>query len=487
MLSRRGLHSATSHSDRPQAVRPVWAWVGLSTPADGRRSSAGGALSRTEPAACLYRRVKFPQRSSKSPDTDAPKSLGWPVVGGVALSTLVGTALFYIFAWQQLDDAWIWSLNGATGQQLFDAARTTVTLVGIVGLGGAAFIAFRRQRTTESAQRTALNALALGQQQFGHDSARALRERYTAATEQLGSDSFAVRLAGLYAIAALADDWRASGEPGEQQTCIDVICAYLRTPTIPMKEDVDEEHQPILVEDIQAGSKAEHEVRRTAVRIIAERTRHSAAMTPAVHPSDAQFVDGPWSDRRFDLTGAELVDADFSHCTFDDLDLTDAQLCGQTRFIGSKLRWVHFTNARFYRHGLKSGGASFAKAYLGNAYFNDVRMTVPCLFVGTQFTDLATFGEAMFTGSVSFAQAHFWKPSWTHFDEVDFGTDTISFAGARFDGLVDLSTVDLEFTERIDFKGATGSTPPRTAPDTRDRFVGWPWTDDADPDGPEPA
>lgn len=432
--------------------------------------------------------MKFPRPSSKSPDSAIDKSLGWPVVGGVLVSTLVGIALFYTFAWQQLDDAWIWSLNGATGQQLFDAARTTVTLVGIVGLGGAAFIAFRRQRTTESAQRTALNALALGQQQFGHDSVRALRERYTAATEQLGSDSFAVRLAGLYAIAALADDWRTSGEPGEQQTCIDVICAYLRTPTIPMKESVDEDNEPIFVEDIQAGSKAEHEVRRTAVRIIAERTRPRAATPPALG-SYAKFVDGPWSDRRFDLTGAELVDADFSSCTFDDLDLTDAQLRGQTTFSASELRRVHFTNARFYTHGLKTGRASFSAAHLRTAIFHDVGMLVPCTFDGTQFEESATFYGARFLASTSFAGAHFCESSSTLFDEVDFGNDMVTFARARFDGPVDLSTVDFTFTRRIDFEGATGSNPPRIAPDTRDRFPGWPWTDEAVPDidGPEPV
>lgn len=432
--------------------------------------------------------MKFPRPSSQSQDTDAPKSLGWPVVGGVLLSTLVGTSLFYIFAWQQLDDAWIWSLNGATGQQLFDAARTTVTLVGIVGLGGAAFIAFRRQRTTESAQRTALNALALGQQQFGHDSVRALRERYTAATEQLGSDSFAVRLAGLYAIAALADDWRASGEPGEQQTCIDVICAYLRTPTIPMKEVLDDETREFIsVEDVQAGSKAEHEVRRTAVRIIAERTRPRPRTAGA--ESHADFVDGPWSDRRFDLTGAELVDADFSSCVFDDLDLTNAQLLGQTTFSASELRRVRFANAQFSKRGPREGGASFSAANLRTAVFKDVRILVPCRFEGTQFWESATFQEAMFTGSVSFVSAHFWESSSTLFDEADFGTDHVTFARACFDGPVDFSTVDFTYTPRIHFEDATGSTPPRTAPDSRDRFPGWPWTDDADPgtDGPEPA
>jgi hypothetical protein len=45
------------------------------------------------------------------------------------------------------------------------------------------------------------------------------------AAEQLGSDKAAVRLAGVYAMAGLADDW-----PESQQTCVDVLCAYLRMP-----------------------------------------------------------------------------------------------------------------------------------------------------------------------------------------------------------------------------------------------------------------
>ncbi|WP_196248436.1 pentapeptide repeat-containing protein [Rhodococcoides fascians] len=408
---------------------------------------------------------------------------------GIGASTLVGAIFFYLFAWQQQGPFGNFFLTGLAGQQLFDAARTTVTLVGIVGLGGAAFIAYRRQRTTESAQRTALNALALGQQQFGHDSVRALRERYTAATEQLGSDSFAVRLAGLYAIAALADDWRASGEPGEQQTCIDVICAYLRTPTIPMKEVLDDETDGLIsVEDEQAGAKAEHEVRRTAIRIIAERTRPRAA-TPPAPDSYAEFVDGPWSDRRFDLTGAELVDADFSSCTFDNLDLTDAQLRGQTTFSASELRRVFFTNTRFSPNGPKGGDVSFSAAHLRTAVFKKAHVFVPCRFEGTQFTDSATFKEAMFTGSVSFVSAHFSESSSTLFDDVDFGTDRVTFARARFDGPVDFSTVAFTLKRRIHFKGATGSTPPKIAPDSRDRFLDWPWNDDAVPvaDGPDPA
>ncbi|KMJ47421.1 pentapeptide repeat-containing protein [Rhodococcus fascians] len=456
--------------------------------------------------------------SERSPSNNSsiPKPLGRWVVYGAAATALLGGALFYLFAWQQLGQWWVWSLGDATGQQVFDSARTAVTLVGVVGLGGAAFLAYRRQKSTEETldinRETTTHAskalevstkslqvstdtlilgqeqLVLGQKQFEHETVRILRERYTAATEQLGSSSFAVRLAGLYALAALADDWRAIDKPSEQQVCIDVICAYLRTPTIPMKEDVDEDHQPILVEDIQAGAKAEHEVRRTAVGIIAERTRRQQR-TPEVEPeSEADYVDGPWSDRKFDLTGAELVDAKFYHCAFDDLDLTDAQFHGKTSFTASHLRWALFTNARFYPYGLKKGRASFAGALLTVANFDNLRVTVPCNFVGTRFWERATFTGATFTGPVSFDHAYFHESSATSFGKVDFGTDHVRFGYARFDGRVDFSTVDFTFTERIHIEGAVG-TPPLIAPDTRDRFSGWPWADNADPDtdGPEPA
>src|SRR5262249_17138299 len=39
------------------------------------------------------------------------------------------------------------------------------------------------------------------------------------------SEAPAVRLAGVYAMAGLVDDW-----PGNRQTCVDVLCGYLRMP-----------------------------------------------------------------------------------------------------------------------------------------------------------------------------------------------------------------------------------------------------------------
>jgi hypothetical protein len=58
---------------------------------------------------------------------------------------------------------------------------------------------------------------------------RTLNERFATAAGQLGDDKpAAVRLAGVYAMAGLADDW-----PKNRQTCVDVLCAYLRMPYEP--------------------------------------------------------------------------------------------------------------------------------------------------------------------------------------------------------------------------------------------------------------
>ena len=58
---------------------------------------------------------------------------------------------------------------------------------------------------------------------------RTLNERFATAAGQLGGDKPpAVRLAGVYAMAGLADDW-----PENRQTCVDVLCAYLRLPYEP--------------------------------------------------------------------------------------------------------------------------------------------------------------------------------------------------------------------------------------------------------------
>lgn len=51
-------------------------------------------------------------------------------------------------------------------------------------------------------------------------------ERFGAATAQLGATDVAVRIAGVYAMAGVADE----SDGSRRQQCIDVLCGYLRLP-----------------------------------------------------------------------------------------------------------------------------------------------------------------------------------------------------------------------------------------------------------------
>ena len=110
------------------------------------------------------------------------------------------------------------------------------------------------------------------------------------AASQLGSDKPpTVRLAGVYAMAGLADEWEAN-----QQTCINVLCGYLRMPYEP---DPGEEAP----EAARLAFRASREVRHTLIRVI---TAHLKVGT------------GFWRGLDFDFTGVVFDGGDFSGAEF---------------------------------------------------------------------------------------------------------------------------------------------------------------------------
>src|SRR6516164_8947278 len=84
---------------------------------------------------------------------------------------------------------------------------------------------------------TLLGTLAAQFYGFRRTSKDTLNARFATAADKLGSEAPAVRLAGVYAMAGLADDW-----PENRQTCVDVLCGYLRMPYGPEPDvDIDED------------------------------------------------------------------------------------------------------------------------------------------------------------------------------------------------------------------------------------------------------
>ena len=148
-----------------------------------------------------------------------------------------------------------------------------------------------RDRYERDLQERAQERLA-GQNRWLEDQYSA---RFGAATAQLGDEKAAVRLAGVYALARLADDW-----DHQRQTCVNVLCAYLRMPW-PLDENT-----------------ADREVRKTVVSAIADR----CSTSPPHHDLNKRAA---WADLHFDFAGAEFMDeVNLNGCEFRSLSLQNA-------------------------------------------------------------------------------------------------------------------------------------------------------------------
>jgi hypothetical protein len=141
-----------------------------------------------------------------------------------------------------------------------------------------------------------------------------LNERFATAAGQLGSDKpGAVRLAGVYAMTGLADDW-----PENRQTCVDVLCAYMRMP-----------YEPDPGQDASGPERlafrASREVRHTVIRVIGAHLKEDAAVS--------------WQGLNFDFTGVVFDGGNFRGARFSggDVDFFGAEFSrGMVDFFGAK-------------------------------------------------------------------------------------------------------------------------------------------------------
>ena len=206
---------------------------------------------------------------------------------------------------------------------------------------------------------------------------RTLNERFNTVAGQLGSDKPpAVRLAAVYAMAGLADDWQ-----DHRQMCVDVLCAYLRMPYEPGPGD----DAPV---EKRLAFQASREVRHTVIRVI---TAHLNGTAPV-----------SWCGLNFDFAGA----------VFDGGDFSGAKLSGGT---------VNFTGAEF-----SSGTVNFAGAEFSGGTVN---------FAGAEFSGArVNFFLAKFTGAmVDFAGAKI-SGGTVGFGYAGFSGGTVNFSSAKFSG-----------------------------------------------------
>lgn len=210
-----------------------------------------------------------------------------------------------------------------------------------------------------------------------HQRAQLFNERFATAADKLGHAEAATRMAGVYALAGLADDW-----VKQRQTCIDVLCGYMRLPYQPQAE--------------KPGFRAgEREVRNSLIRIIRDHLRDSATES--------------WQGCIFRFHGA----------TFDGGDLSHIRISG---------KYLSFYGAEFTSGTMDFRGSKFSG---GDVSFQNAR------FSG----GAADFRRAIFSGS---SKVHFQGAVFSAGSLIDFRA--ASFSGGEVDlvqGIFDGGTVDL--------------------------------------------
>ncbi|MFC9840171.1 hypothetical protein ACFVKB_41320 [Rhodococcus sp. NPDC127530] len=192
---------------------------------------------------------------------DPPYDLGGWSIAAIPLGIVVGSSLL---------GAVIGALSrrfGWLGKKLKPSPMTTVRLaragIGLVALllvvtvvAGSIFVRSKWDEGIQQSQAVlgagvcaviaaslafiaaVLNAVETGAnrvQTHSREVERALHERYSAAADQLGDAdaTFAKRIGGVYALAAVADDWLEYDPTRtfEAEVAVDLMCAYLRANT----------------------------------------------------------------------------------------------------------------------------------------------------------------------------------------------------------------------------------------------------------------
>lgn len=295
-----------------------------------------------------------------------PPLRAWGLLRSIAV--MLGIAsIVVVLAYWQLSKSIEYSPDRTSGG---DLVRAALTIAGLIGGTVALVVAYRRQRGKEAAQ---------------------FVERFGEAAKQLGDEDPAVRLAGVYAMASVADE---SSSPSFRQQCVDVLCGYLRMPhevedAMPGLVERSRKYSsvpPLSVESTDTFRFRYHddEVRKSIVRVLAEHLQPKTSVT--------------WSDCRIDLTGATLVSANFSGCVFNKRALfSKAVFVGDTYFNGTCFHDdVVFIEARFlgvtnFVHRERDGG-------------NPTMFHKEASFEGSTFEKFVALVGAQFIGPVCFSR-----------------------------------------------------------------------------------
>ena len=259
--------------------------------------------------------------------------------GAIAIWAVLGIIAFVLAMWG-LGRVPVWQLKLDPEKQAESIVKIALTLVG--GVGAVAYLVIKYQE----------------QQQAGRaekrEKDRIVDTKMQDAINQLGSDKASTRIAGVYALADIADTYRG----GYRQRVVDILCGYLRSDreTYPLGED----GKPAT--GLPRSGDADKAVESTILSMFV-----------------AHLKKGP-RDENGDVTLRQQVRNDqlWCDCSF---DLHGATFHEDVRLIGTT-----------FEHGLNFQGTKFERG---------------ANFSGAHFTSGASFSGAHFTGGANFVMAEF--------------------------------------------------------------------------------
>ncbi|ERH25974.1 hypothetical protein HMPREF1979_00009 [Actinomyces johnsonii F0542] len=292
----------------------------------------------------------------------------WIIIAIIAY-TLLSAIWGYGHGWSRILAGW---RIGATHDPL-DRIKVTLTALGGVGAVGYLVIKYRERAALERGEAD---------------------EKLIRAIQQLGDPSPQVRIAGVYALADVADTY----EGPYHQRVVDILCGYLRTDRLlkdangDTRYSTNDDGTPNYDHPLSTDGAVESTILSVLTSHL--RANHSATQ-------------GRWSDCSIDLHRTILTEeVDFSDTIINNITCKATTFEGRCTFSGAKFKQeAEFSNAIFHEF----------------AWLNDVKFPDSTKFWGTSFEMTAIFDASTFEGEVIFGGCNFKKEA--HFTEVKFARD----------------------------------------------------------------
>ena len=378
-------------------------------------------------------------RQNKIPESTAGQGNNNDATSALSLlETIVLWTLLSLTAYTLL--AAIWG-EGSVSERLFsgwriksspevtplERVKTTLTTVG--GIGGVSFlvIKFRQQDIAEkqhkhSEEERAKAAEAEISRKFEAEKLEA-NKKLVDAVQQLGNQSSQVRIAGVYALADVADTYGSENhEVDYNKRAVEILCGYLRT----------------------VRSKNDRPVESAILSIL------SNHLTPPANSLQKKNVT-PWSRYTIDLRGARITEAvnfhltrisrincdgteffgevSFEGCRIGDASFQEAVFESTTDFRKASFTEANFSGANFKQRaefGAAPNGQIEGAIFEGMANFKNTRFGESAIFNHSSF-DKVDFQRSLFIGNALFQNVIF-------AGRADFGNRTIFKSKACFNG-----------------------------------------------------